>query len=68
MPRDSLLERILYKKRCSGKVERDGKVYLKYLKKRRFKFPQSNTIIIFMVMLALATLYLLVTNLIMRGK
>ena len=61
---EGFLEKILYKKKYSGKFEKDGKVYLKYAKKRRFKFPRSNTIIILVVTILLFVLYFLLSNLI----
>jgi len=65
---DSFLERILYKKKCSGKVERDGKVYLKYSKKRRFRFPGINAVIVFLVIILLVVVYLVVSNLVIARK
>ncbi len=68
MSRDSLFEKMLYKKKYAGKLEKDGKVYVRYSKRRRFKLPESNTIIIFVVTAALIILYFLVSNLVTKGK
>ena len=65
MSNGSLLEKIFYKKKYSGKVEKDGKVYLKYSKKKRFKFPHSNIIMVLVVVVILVVIYFLVSNLIM---
>jgi len=68
MGNDSFLERILFKKRYTGKVERDGKIYLKYSKKRRFRLPGINAVIVLLVIILLAVIYLFVSNLVMGRK
>ena len=68
MSDESFLEKIFYKKKYSGTVEKDGKVYLKYSKKKRFKFPHANTIIILVVTIVLVALYFLVSYFITSGK
>jgi len=68
MGEDSFLGRILYKKKYTGKVERDGKVYLKYSKKRRLRLPGINAAIVLLVTILLVVVYLFVSNLVIGRK
>jgi hypothetical protein len=65
---NSFLGRIFYKKKYKGKVERDGKVYLKYSKKRRLDFPGMNAAIVLLIIILLVVVYLFVSNLVIGRK
>jgi len=66
MGEGSLLHRILYKKIYSGEIEREGKIYKKYIKKRRIHFPRDNTLIVLAIMIIVGALYFLISGLISK--
>lgn len=66
---NDLLEKILYKKKYVGKVERNGKIFVKYTKIKRFKSIQNKQIILsLLAVLVLTIVYLYLRNLLISPK
>jgi len=64
----NFLEKLLYKRKYVGKVEKEGEVYLKYKKIGRFKFLQIKSIVIILLVILLTIVYLYLINLFTSTK
>lgn len=57
MSLNNFLRKLIYKKSYIGKVEKDGKVYVKYKKTIRFKFLRESSTIIILIIIIILTLF-----------
>lgn len=61
-------DRIIYRKEYKGKFEKDGRTFVKYVRKKRFKAPDMRVLLFIAAVIVAIVIYLYVSNLVIAGK